>query len=115
MYYISVSVTLLTLLAAMYLFAKTNKEELGKFFKILMYIVVIAAFLLFLCQLSRGFRMMCSPKGECGPRMEMGMGMHHQGMMMKGHDCKMECKDMKKCEMEEEEDDDDAAQDTTGR
>ncbi|MEI6508166.1 MAG: hypothetical protein WCO54_06745 [Bacteroidota bacterium] len=136
MIYISICITLLTLIAAMYLLAKSKKEELGSLFKWISYGIIAVSILLLVCQLTRGAcRMMHCGKEKCGPEMGMHRGMERgmmnhemcggrggeemecrEGGMMRGGDCgeKMECKGhmksgcegMKGCEGEDDDDDD---------
>lgn len=82
MIHLSISVTLLSIVAAMYLLHKTQKENLGGLFKWVSYIVLAVAVATLLCQLTCGIMMMrChGQEGSCRPR---GMGQHH--MMMRGH------------------------------
>ncbi len=90
MMYISICVTLLTMIAAMHLLAKTNKEALGSLFKWVSYAVLIVASLLLLCQVTRGIAKMCCHK-ECKEKShcEMGKMGGHRGMMMMEKECRM--------------------------
>jgi hypothetical protein len=106
--YISICVTLLTLIAAMHLLLKAKKEEVSSLFKWISYFIVLVGLLILLCQLARGIKQMlhhgdgecreeCHPWMRCG---DGGMGGMHGGMhgyMMYGHD------GMKCCDMDEEE------------
>jgi hypothetical protein len=86
MYFLSLSVTLLVIIASLHLLAKVRNENLGIFSKLLSYLVLIIAVLMLACQLFRGIDKMehggkkC--KKECSREMMMGEeGDHH--MMMK--------------------------------
>lgn len=122
MFYLSICITLLVMIAAMHLLAKAKKENLGSLFTWITYLIIIVATLILICQVARGFKRMCSPKEKgmhgmmmghhmmmgrmsCDEEMEGcgGMGGRHENMKCEeGMD---NCKGMNK---EEEEDDDDA-------
>lgn len=96
MMYLSICVTLLTLLAAMYFLTKVNNQNLGSFFKWITYIVIAVALLILICQLARGIGRMACHREECKTECRMeGMG-HHKMMMMKEMRCEGE--DMECCE-----------------
>ncbi|MFA7381693.1 MAG: hypothetical protein WC150_14640 [Bacteroidia bacterium] len=99
MMYLSICATLLTIIAAMHLLAKTNKETLGSLFKWVSYMVLTVATLLLVCQLVCAICKMCchnscKENSHCG----MGMGGDHREIMIRkemhrhGNDkcCKME-------------------------
>ena len=117
-------------MAGMLLLAKAKKEELGTFFKLISYLVILVSFLILICQGAQGFKRMCCHKecsgmesGMCGPGMmhgECGPGggmmmrhgwMEHDGKCMEEMEmCKTMkdsncCKDMKMhgCPMDKEE------------
>ena len=85
------SLALLAIVAGMYLLAKTKKEELGKLFKWVSYIVVICGFLCLACLLGQGIVHLSCRTGICGPERCHGMGMMpggpHCGMGMEGGMC----------------------------
>ena len=112
MIYISICATLLTMLAAMHLLAKTNKEALGSLFKWVSYLVLLVASLILLCQVVQGVCKMCCKdsckKERCEMKHEKG---HHKMMMMmhsQGGCCDMHkmhdkaCCSGMKCEDEKE-------------
>ncbi|MDP1726304.1 MAG: hypothetical protein Q8M15_05940 [Bacteroidota bacterium] len=95
MMYLSICITLLTLLAAMYFLTKVNNQNLGSFFKWITYIVIAVALLILICQLARGIGRMACHRGECKTECKME-GMGHHKMMMKEMHCEgeeMECCD----------------------
>ena len=115
---ISIALSLLALVAGMYLLDKTKKEGLGKFFSFISWLVIVVAILTLLCSLARGGMKMRRHHME--ERMECHRGMMgggdccmpmggHKGMMredcfdekMGGDKMRGHCGDM------EEEDDDD--------
>ncbi len=86
MYFLSLSVTLLAIIASVHLLAKVRNENLGILSKILAYFVLLTAVLVLACQLFRGVDKMERGGGkckkECSREMMMGgEGDHH--MMMK--------------------------------
>jgi hypothetical protein len=103
--YITICITLLTIIAAMHLVLKANSAGVGSIFKWISYFIVLVGLLILLCQLARGYKMMrhhgdgeC--KEECHPWMRC-----HDGMMGGMHGCnKMgdHCGMMKCCDMDEE-------------
>lgn len=81
MLFITICLTLLTLIAAMHLLAKTQKESLGSLFKWISYVIIIVSLLILVCEITRGVRKMTCRDGEkCGKK---GMPMGHR-MMMRG-------------------------------
>ncbi len=107
MYFISLSVTLFIIIAALHLLAKVRNENLGIFSKLVAYLVLVIALLMLVCQLYRGVHRM--EKGEKKHHMEMMMGEEGDHMMikkkfrhgeMKG-DCMM-MEDGRKCMMTED-------------
>lgn len=84
---ISIALSLLALVAGMYLLDKTKKEGLGKFFKFISWLVIVASMLILLCALTRGvWRMSC--RNSMGNSMEMcrpGMMGDDCCMPMRGH------------------------------
>ena len=116
----SISLSLLALVAGMFLLDKTKKEGLGKFFSFISWLVIVVALLILLCSLSRGvWRMSCrhymgGSLEMCRPRMmdeDCCMPMRGRGGMMDEDHCggmmgKGKMKDNCCEEMEEEDDDD---------
>jgi|GEM_PF-3421297 len=86
MYFISLSVTLLTIIASVYLLAKVRNENLGIFSKLLSYLILTLALLMLVCQLIRGVHKMeksgCE-KEKCSKEMMMGGEGEHMMMMKK--------------------------------
>lgn len=86
MYFLSLSVTLLVIIASVHLLAKVRNENLGILSKLLGYFVLLTAVLILACQLYRGVDKMergdkkC--KKECRKEMMMG-GEGCQDKMMK--------------------------------
>lgn len=114
---IAIALLLLSLTAGTWLLYKTQKENMGGFFKFVSWFVITASFLAMICcamccamrccMMHRGCGEMerCERgMGECG----MGGGMNKRIIIMRGGEgeCEMEegcCKEkMKHCEMEEE-------------
>ncbi len=89
MYFLSLSVTLLAIIASVHLLAKVRNENLGILSKILAYFVLLTAVLVLACQLFRGVDKMehggkkC--KKECSREMMMGGDGDHHKMMKKCH------------------------------
>lgn len=107
MLHITICITLLTLIAAMHLLAKTQKEGLGSFFKWTSYLIITIAALVLICQICCSCGRMCGSKEmKCEVRIEKGCS-----DMKMGESCDddKECKDKKGCE----EDDDDDVKDST--
>src|SRR5690349_21834050 len=101
--YISICITLLTLIAAMHLLLKANTQQVSSLFKWISYLIVTVGLLILLCQVVRGVMMMrhhgdndC--KEECHPWLKCNPGMRgmHGGCMMYGHG------GMRCCDMDEE-------------
>ncbi len=130
MYFLSLSVTLLVIIASVHLLAKVRNENLGILSKLLAYFVLLTAILVLACQLFRGVDKMERGEGKCKKECRME-GDHHMMMKKKmrhgggectmtadGHKCKMtedgkcikdctcpkgedgKCKDEGKCKME---------------
>lgn len=119
---ISISFSLLALVAGMILLNKTKKEGLGKFYNFISWLVIIVSLLTLLCSLTRGVlhmsyrhhmdrsMEMCRPGMMGGSDYCKPIRSHRMGMMRGG--C---CEDMMGrgktrsgcCDMEEDEDDDD--------
>jgi ABC-type nickel/cobalt efflux system permease component RcnA len=84
--YFSIAFTLLAAVAGMYLLAKAKTENLGKFFNIVSYLIVIVAGLSLLCQLTRGVCRMacrtgiCPPSEHCMPGMMIHKEINMHGM-----------------------------------
>jgi hypothetical protein len=89
MYFLSLSVTLLVIIASVHLLAKVRNENLGILSKLLAYFVLLTAVLILACQLFRGVDKMerggkkC--KKECSSEMMMGGEGDHHMMMKKCH------------------------------
>jgi len=86
MMHISLCVTLLTLIAAMYLLAKTKKESLGSFFKWVSYAVIVITILMFVAEFVHGMMRMGHRRMHKEVRIEMNDSAHHKMMMMKDGD-----------------------------
>lgn len=86
----AICLTLLTMIAAMHLLAKSKKEELGSMFKWISYFILAAATTVLVCQSICAVHMCCS--NRCGYGMEQCMGMHHPGMR---GDCMEKCETKK--------------------
>lgn len=107
MIFITICITLLTLIAALHLLAKVQKDGLGKMFTWASYLIIAVAVLVLICEVTRGIgRMACSHDGKCNHEMAccpmMGGGGHHDGMKK---EC---CKPGEKAMMHHDMDDDDA-------
>jgi len=112
-FHISLSLTLLALVAGMYLLAKTRAENLGRWFSFVSYLVVIVSGLLIAGQLICGAWMfachvgICPPSENCPPGMMMhrGMGMHEMsgscrmesGREEEGYESRGHCEEMSGC------------------
>ena len=90
-FHLSLSLTLLALVAGMYLLAKTKKEELGNFFRWISYFVIASSLICFACCLCHGLcgawcRSHCPDGGmeECRGGMGMDCG-HGGGMRIEKH------------------------------
>ena len=79
----SISLSLLALVAGMYLLDKTSKEGLGKFYNFISWVVIVVSMLTLLCALARG-GMKMSRRQHMEERMEMC-----RPGMMGGKDCCM--------------------------
>ncbi|MBK5285785.1 MAG: hypothetical protein JJE25_10320 [Bacteroidia bacterium] len=79
---ISISFSLLALVAGMFLLDKTKKEGLGKFYNFISWLVIIASLLTLMSSLTRGVIRM-----SCQHHMERSMEMCHPGMMGGGDCC----------------------------
>ncbi|MCG3165680.1 MAG: hypothetical protein POELPBGB_01455 [Bacteroidia bacterium] len=109
MYFLSLSVTLLTIIASVHLLAKVRNENLGIFSKLLAYFVLLTAVLILACQLFRGVDKMERGGGkckkECNEMMMGGNGDHHMMIKKKfrhgGGECTM-TEDGRKCKMTED-------------
>ena len=97
MLYISICLTLLTIVAAVNLLLKIQKEQVPSLYKWLTYFVILVALLILVCQISRGaMKMMCHGNNEGCNQKEMGYGNRHRmHMQMMGGNCE----GMKNCEM----------------
>ncbi len=100
-FHLSIAITLLTLVAGMYLLAKTRTENLGKLFRFVSYLVIIVAGLSLLCQLGRGVCVMACRTGICPPSENCMPGMMNKEMKMHGMsgDCSMHsgCREEERC------------------
>jgi Spy/CpxP family protein refolding chaperone len=67
--FIPISLALLTLSAGMFLLAKTNKEDLGKFFRVISFFIIISSFLVMGLTIVRGFTRMILHKAHMQERM----------------------------------------------
>jgi len=116
MLYISICITLLTIVATLYVWSKMHQAQPNKFYNWIIYGVLLVSFVILFCQLSRGVMRMCCHKG--GPPHEMrcedDMACRNHEMMQQRHmdKCLMERSGMKK-ECGEDEDDDDETTDST--
>ena len=87
----SISLALLVIVAGMFLLAKTSKDNLGKFFKIVSYFVIISGFLVIFCSITYGIvRMkMRHECKSCNREMFMNRGcemMMHRHFGFRGND-----------------------------
>jgi hypothetical protein len=100
--YISICVTLLTLMAGLHLLIKIKKEGMKRIYQWITCLLLTVGVLILICQLWCACgQMCCRDKQECGMEMnDCGPGMMggHGGMMMK-HGGMMKCcdMDMKEC------------------
>lgn len=112
MYFLSLSVTLLVIIASVHLLAKVRNENLGILSKLLAYFVLLTAVLVLACQLFTGVNKMEHRDGkckkECSREMMMGGKGDHHMMMKKCHKeggmeggCSM-TEDGRKCKMTED-------------
>ncbi|HMT30250.1 MAG TPA: hypothetical protein PKD91_13330 [Bacteroidia bacterium] len=81
MLYISICLTLLVILLALFLLAKIKSEMLGSFYKWITWLVLIVAGTILVCQLARGVGRMMH-RGKCDGKECASHGGH---MKMKGH------------------------------
>lgn len=111
--YISICVTLLTLIAAVHLLLKVNSAGGSSLLKWLSYFIISVGVLILVCQLTRGVTdMIHHGGGDCKEKCHHGMkgcegkkGRMHGCMMMGDEDgMRIECKKMmmKDCDMDEE-------------
>ncbi len=105
--YISICVTLLTLIAAVHLLLKVNSSGGSSILKWLSYFIISVGVLILVCQLTRGATdMIHHGGGDCKEKCHQGKkgGMH--GCMMMGDEdgMRIECKKMmmKDCDMKKE-------------
>jgi hypothetical protein len=99
---LSLSFSLLALVAGMYLLDKTRKESLGKFFGFISWLVICVSLLAMICALAQG-AFYTHGRHQMGGGMEMCRpGMSGCGDMMEDEHCGGMMKD-KCCEWEEEE------------
>ncbi|MFA6261253.1 MAG: hypothetical protein WC760_07295 [Bacteroidia bacterium] len=108
MIFITICITLLTLIAALHLLAKVQKDGLGKMFTWASYLIIAVAVLVLICEVTRGIgRMACSHDGKYNHEMAccpmMGSEGHHEGM--KKGCCKPGDKAMMQKDMEDDDDD----------
>lgn len=76
MLYVSMSLTMIAVIAVMYVWAKTRDSQPHAIYKWLIYLLLLIGFLILACQVSRGLmKMMCHDDNK-----EMHMR-HHPGMM----------------------------------
>lgn len=110
MYFLSLSVTLLVIIASVHLLAKVRNENLGILSKLVAYLVLIIAFSVLACQLYKGISKMGNYSGKCGKECSSEMMMREDGdhhMMIKkkfrhgGGQCTM-TEDGRRCMMTED-------------
>lgn len=105
MLYVSICLTLLTLIAAMHLWAKTQKEQPNALYKWLIYLIVLVGFLILICQLTRGAMRMMHREHHGMMDKEMMFKNHHMMMMQGMHEDEDEdecCEGMKNGAMKED-------------
>lgn len=104
MYFLSLSVTLLVIIASVHLLAKVRNENLGLLAKLLAYFVLLTAVLMLVCQLYRGIHKMEKRGEKCKKECKME-GDHHMMIKKKmrhgGGECTMTA-DGHKCKMTED-------------
>ena len=88
----SIALTLIALTGGMFLLAKTHKDNLGVFFKIIAYFIIIASFLNLICTAAHN-AFKYYGKARFGHEMMMhkkfmDMGFYHGGMERYGCDAK---------------------------
>src|SRR5437016_13932943 len=94
--YLSIAFTLFAIVAGMYLLAKTKAENLGRFYSIVAWLVIVVAGFSLLCQLGRGALQMACRTGIC-PSSENCMPGMYKKMMMGGCCTKSECYERDEC------------------
>jgi len=101
--YITICITLLTIIAGMHLILKSKNEGTSAIFKWISYLIVLAGLLILLCQVVRGVMMMrhhgdMECKEECHPWMRCNNGMNTMNgcSMMGNHSGMRKCCDMDK-------------------
>jgi len=82
--YLSIAFTLLAAIAGLYLLAKTRTENLGKFFVVCSWIIILVAGLSLLCQLGRGTLRMACRTGICPPSESCAPDLMHKEIIMRG-------------------------------
>ena len=99
---IPASLTLISLTAGMFLLAKINKDNLGIFFKVIAYFIIVASFLNLACCALHCAMQLCNEKFRHEIMMQKNqefkkenIGYDHSNMM-KDHDCFNE-EDKKNC------------------
>ncbi len=101
MYFISISVTLFIIIAAVHLLAKVRNENLGIFSKLIAWLVLLTALLMLVCQLYRGVHKMEKRGDKCKKECKMD-GDHHMMIKKKMHhggkgNCSMHMEDECTC------------------
>ena len=109
MLYLSIVFTLFALMAGMLLLSKTRKDQLGKFFSMISYLIIIVSLLLLICQCTRGIMRMtchsgnCASTEHCSYMSGMDGKCEHGSCMMMHHGCtdgNVRCmEEMKECKM----------------
>lgn len=95
MIYISICVTLLTMLAAVHFMARVKSENLGLMAKLITWTVLLAATAILICQVARGIHIMRSGSDHCASgetclsetNCHEGMMIHKEMKMMHGGSC----------------------------
>lgn len=88
---IATSLSLLAIVAGMFLLAKSKTENLGNFFKYVSYFIVLVGFLSLVCIAGRGAMRMCGHGGGCGMNRHEGMSGRFGDRGMRDN---MECQEM---------------------
>jgi|GEM_PF-5202160 len=83
MIFIPISVALLALTSGMLLLAKTRKENLGKFFKVISYFIIISSFLIMGLTIIGGFTRMLLRKMDHNGNSECTMHIQNRKPWMK--------------------------------
>ena len=91
MFHVSLALTVLALIAGMYLLAKTRTEGLGKLFRFVSYFVIVIAGISLVCQVACAVCMFACHVGICKPSEHCMPGMMHGGMMMHGDGMHSRC------------------------